>query len=142
MIRFKSGPCPVCKFLPLDIPFYPIPERSSPDSPAQLDQSPFLVGHLAFVEHAVTAMLRSFQPVRKGRIGGRLRALPMAFAIFPISMIAQGGQVARCVVSHSVHPVFPPDFPEDMLVDPAHEVAPKAERLTALGRVSFPQPIW
>jgi hypothetical protein len=52
-------------------------------------------------------------------------------------MIAQGGQVARCVVSHSVHPAFPPDFPEDVLVDTANEVAPKVGRLTALGKFLF-----
>jgi hypothetical protein len=56
-IRFKSGPCPVCKYLPLDIPFYRVPERSSACSPAELDQPVFFLGHFTFVEHAVTAML-------------------------------------------------------------------------------------
>jgi hypothetical protein len=50
-------------------------------------------------------------------------------------MIAQGGQVTRCVESHSVHPISPPDFPEKVLFDPAHEAAPQEWRLTTLGNL-------
>src|SRR5262249_45196668 len=52
-------------------------------------------------------------------------AVPLAFAVVPVSMVAKGSEVTRCVVPDGIHPTFAPGPAENALVDPLFEMRPE-----------------
>src|SRR5207244_5185334 len=102
------------------------------DSPVELDQSPLLLPHLAFIEDLFTATLGGFPPFLERWISGWLRVLPLALAILPVSVIAERCQIARRVVSNRVHPSSLPSLAEDPLVNPALQMIPEEGWITGM----------